>query len=125
MREGGAKPETAKIGSKAGAAQVFVECRLSIREMALWIAEARLVICVDNGVKHLAVAMDTPSLALFGPCDERQWGAIRNPHKHGVVRGCAWDLTPEERVGLTEDHQMRCITTHQVRNALNEMLTEH
>ena len=107
------------------ATQVFVECRLSIREMALWIAEARLVVCVDNGVKHLAVAMDTPSLALFGPCDERQWGAIRNPHKHGVVRGCAWNLTPEERVGLTEDHQMRCITTHQVRSALNEMLTEH
>jgi ADP-heptose:LPS heptosyltransferase len=104
---------------------VFVECRLSIREMALWIAEARLVVGVDNGVKHLAVAMDTPSLALFGPCDERQWGAIRNPHKHGVVRGCAWNLTPEERVGLPEDHQMRCITTHQVRNALNEMLTEH
>jgi len=122
---GGAEPETAKVRREGGAAQVIVECRLSIREMALWIAEARLVVCVDNGVKHLAVAMDTPSLALFGPCDERQWGAIRNPHKHGVVRGCAWNLTLEERVGLTEDHQMRCITTHQVRNALNEMLTEH
>ena len=97
---------------------------LGVRQLALVLGEARLVVGCDNGVKHLAAAMETPTLTLFGPTDERQWGAIRDPRRHGVVRGCAWDLTAEERVGLPANHQMLCISTERVLRALEEMLGE-
>jgi ADP-heptose:LPS heptosyltransferase len=97
---------------------------LGVRQLALVLAEARLAVCCDNGAKHLAVAMETPTLTLYGPTDERQWGAMFNRRRHGAVRGCVWDLTPEERLGLPPDHQMRCIALEQVLRALDEMLSE-
>jgi ADP-heptose:LPS heptosyltransferase/GT2 family glycosyltransferase len=123
----GAPDERAAFERIARLAQCepLIWCEASVRLLALRIAQARLLVCPDNGCKHLAVAMDTPSLTLFGPTDERQWGANREPRKHGVVRGCAYDLTEEERLGLPPTHQMDCITTAQVRRALDEMLSEH
>lgn len=99
-------------------------CWPGIRRLALVLAEARLVVCCDNGPKHLAAAMDTPTLTLYGPTDERQWTPVRNPHRHGAVRACPWNLTDEERIGLEPDHQMKAISTDRVLRALDEMLAE-
>ncbi|MBN1866159.1 glycosyltransferase [Candidatus Sumerlaeota bacterium] len=109
---------------EASRREAMVWCDPSVRRLALQIARARLVVGCDSGCKHLAVAMETPSLTLFGPTDERQWGAMRHPGKHGVVRGCAFDLTHEERIGLAPNHQMLCIQTQYVLSALDEMLSE-
>jgi len=103
-------------------AQVW--CDLGVRRLALALGASRLVVCSDNGVKHLAAAMETPTLTLYGPTDERQWGVMHHPERHGAVRACAWDLTDEERIGLPANHQMLCISTERVIRALDEMLAE-
>ncbi|MEO6759991.1 MAG: glycosyltransferase family 9 protein, partial [Saprospiraceae bacterium] len=38
-----------------------------------WIAGARIYIGNDSGITHLAAAVGTPTLALFGPTDPRIW----------------------------------------------------
>jgi ADP-heptose:LPS heptosyltransferase len=45
------------------------------------VATARLVICGDTGVAHVATAYGTPSVLLFGPVPPRLWGPLRGPHR--------------------------------------------
>jgi ADP-heptose:LPS heptosyltransferase len=45
------------------------------------IANARLVICGDTGVAHVATAYGTPSVVLFGPVPPAWWGPRTGPHK--------------------------------------------
>jgi ADP-heptose:LPS heptosyltransferase len=43
-------------------------------QLACWLAEAALYVGNDSGITHLAAAVETPVLALFGPTDPRIWG---------------------------------------------------
>lgn len=48
--------------------------RTSLRESIALIRRARLLVTGDTGPMHLAVAVGTPTLALFGPTDPRRVG---------------------------------------------------
>ena len=48
-------------------------------QLACWLARASLYIGNDSGITHLAAAVGTPVLALFGPSDPTVWGP-RNAH---------------------------------------------
>ena len=48
-------------------------------ELACWLASARLYVGNDSGITHLAAAVGTPVLALFGPTDPEIW-APRGPN---------------------------------------------
>jgi hypothetical protein len=48
-------------------------------DLACWLAKARLYIGNDSGVTHLAAAVGTPVLALFGPTNPEVW-APRGSH---------------------------------------------
>jgi len=43
-------------------------------DLARWLARARLYVGNDSGITHLAAAVGTPVLALFGPTDPAVWG---------------------------------------------------
>jgi ADP-heptose:LPS heptosyltransferase len=46
------------------------------------VAHARLLVCGDTGVAHLASAFGTPSVVLFGPVTPAQWGPpAGGPHR--------------------------------------------
>ncbi len=54
---------------------------LSLPELAALVAAARLVICGDTGVAHLASAYRTPSVLIFGPTSPERWGPpAAGPH---------------------------------------------
>jgi len=42
-------------------------------DLACWLARASLYIGNDSGITHLAAAVGTPTLAIFGPTDMRVW----------------------------------------------------
>ncbi|MBI4874712.1 MAG: glycosyltransferase family 9 protein [Acidobacteria bacterium] len=48
-------------------------------DLACWLASARLYIGNDSGITHLAAAVGTPVIALFGPTDPVVW-APRGPN---------------------------------------------
>lgn len=53
--------------------------RLSIKELGAVVKWARLLICVDSMPLHLASALKTPLVALFGPTSEVTWGPWQHP----------------------------------------------
>jgi ADP-heptose:LPS heptosyltransferase len=57
--------------------------RTDVLDLAALIAAAGRVLCGDTGVAHLATAMGTPSVVLFGPTSPARWGppALRPEHR--------------------------------------------
>jgi ADP-heptose:LPS heptosyltransferase len=49
---------------------------LKLRGLAAVYSHARLLICNDTGVMHLAASVGTPLVAIFGPTDPEQWKPI-------------------------------------------------
>lgn len=83
-------------GGAAEAALAHRLCRLvpgardlsgasSLRVLDALVAEARLVLCADTGVGHLATAHGTPSVLLFGPAPPGRWGPRIDPERHRVL----------------------------------------
>ena len=48
--------------------------RTGLRELAALVSSAGRVVCGDTGVAHLATALRTPSVVLFGPVSPAEWG---------------------------------------------------
>lgn len=67
----------------AGLRQPVVDLsgRLSLKQLAALTARARLFIGVDSAPMHIAAAMGTPTVALFGPSGEIEWGPWQVPHR--------------------------------------------
>ncbi len=45
----------------------------NLYELACWLAQARVYIGNDSGISHLAAAVGTPTIVLFGPTDPTVW----------------------------------------------------
>ena len=59
--------------------------KISIKELGALIAKASCLLCVDSVPLHLASALKTPVVALFGPTSEITWGPWRNPNARVVA----------------------------------------
>jgi heptosyltransferase-3 len=55
--------------------------KLTIKELGALTARARLFVGVDSMPMHLAAAMGTPAVALFGPSGEKEWRPWRVAHR--------------------------------------------
>jgi heptosyltransferase-3 len=55
--------------------------QLSIKELGALTARAKLFIGVDSMPMHLAAAMGTPTVVLFGPSGESVWGPVNVAHR--------------------------------------------
>ncbi|WP_241248925.1 glycosyltransferase family 9 protein [Rhodococcus sp. X156] len=59
--------------------------RLDLAALTACVAGAGVVLCGDTGVAHLATALATPSVLLFGPTPPHRWGPAVDPHLHTVL----------------------------------------
>lgn len=59
--------------------------KTSLEELVRVVASARLVVCGDTGVAHVATAVGTPSIVLFGPVSPQQWGPPPQRTRHRVL----------------------------------------
>jgi heptosyltransferase-3 len=69
------------ILGKARSKPLDLAGKLSIKELGALAGRAALFVGVDSMPMHLAAAMGTPTVALFGPSGETEWGPWNVAHR--------------------------------------------
>jgi ADP-heptose:LPS heptosyltransferase len=67
------------------ASPVLLVSDATVGQLAALLARAQLVLGVDSGPLHLAVAQGTPSVRIYGPTDARMYGPWGPAEQHLVV----------------------------------------
>jgi heptosyltransferase-3 len=115
----------AAIKTRLKAPVVDLTGALSLKELAALTARARAFVGVDSAPMHMAAAMQTPTVALFGPSGEAHWGPwgvvhriVASTETHHRCRPCGNDGCGGSKVS-------ECLTqlpVPQVLAALNDLL---
>ncbi|MGE5469070.1 MAG: putative lipopolysaccharide heptosyltransferase III [Ignavibacteria bacterium] len=90
---------------------------LSLKELAALTARARLFVGVDSAPMHMACAMGTPVVAIFGPSGDREWGPWHTESRI-VVSADHAHCRPCGRDGCNGSKISECLTTLPVAQVL-------
>jgi ADP-heptose:LPS heptosyltransferase len=97
-------------------------------KLAALFERADLVLGLDSGPLHLAVATNTPTIQLFGPTDPTIFGPWGDPQLHRIIRTeidlpcCPCGILDFDRVCWRGGYCMRTIKVGQVLDGVAEML---
>jgi len=100
--------------------------KLSLKETAQILAQVQLLLTTDSGIMHLAVAIGTPVVALFGPGIQNKWA----PRDYiSIVINKHLPCSPCTRFGYTPPcpYDARCmkeISVDEVKEAINAILAK-
>ena len=97
----------ADIMRKVSVPTINLAGRLSLKELGALISHARLFLGVDSAPMHLAAAVGTPTVALFGPTGDYNWRPWGQGH---VVIKKGWDCQPCGQDGCQGSKVSRCLT---------------
>lgn len=114
----------AEIARQARGEPVNLAGKLSIKELGALSARARLFVGVDSMPMHLAAALGTPTVALFGPSGEVEWGPWRVAHR---VVTSGHTCRPCGNDGCGGGKVSECLTTlevDRVHAAVRELLSQ-
>jgi heptosyltransferase II len=104
------------------AARDLTSCDL--RDAILALAAAAVAVSNDSGLLHVAAALGTPSIGIFGPTSPWHWAPL-NPLAATVQAKCELTCRPCHRPVCRLDHHrcMREIAPEQLLAAIEEVLT--
>lgn len=97
--------------------------QLSLKELAALTSRAKLFVGVDSAPMHIAAAMGTPTVAIFGPSGDREWGPWQVAQR--IVTSSNHVCRPCGRAGCNDSKISECLTTlpvTQVMAACEELL---
>jgi heptosyltransferase I len=114
---GSEKISIEKITSRMKSKAVNLGGETSLSELSYLYRKALLVITTDSGPMHLAVAVGTPVIALFGPTDPQRTGPYGEGHtiiridlpcspcflKNCRTKKCMQDISPEQVFAVIEE----------------------
>jgi ADP-heptose:LPS heptosyltransferase len=92
----------AGVAERMKAKAINAAAPVSIGAMAALMNEARLLVCNDTGVSHIAAGLKLPSVVVFSTADIGRWAPL-NRHLHR----CVWD--PEGRKAADVLQQARSL----------------
>lgn len=92
--------------------------RTDLGELAHVVASARAVVCGDTGMAHIATALRTPSVVLFGPTSPQYWGPPPRRRFHRVL----WRGTLGDPHAPVVDPGLASITVNEVLDELQSLL---
>ena len=119
------KAIVARILELAPGTAIDLSGQFTLRELAALAERAKLFIGVDSAPMHIAAAMQTPVVALFGPSGEHQWRPWGVQHR--VVASGDHPCRPCGNDGCGGGKVSECLTTlpvSRVLSAANELLAE-
>lgn len=106
----------------ARSAHVPIDAVLSgktdLAELTAVVSSARALVCGDTGMAHIATALRTPSVVLFGPTSPRYWGPPANRPFHRVL----WRGRLGDPHAPFVDPGLASITVHEVIAELHALL---
>jgi exopolysaccharide biosynthesis WecB/TagA/CpsF family protein len=118
-----------KVASLMRSEAVNLEGRTNLGQLAGILKRCDLFIGADSGVMHLAAAVGTPLVAIFGPSNHRAWGPWPRDGRHVILRAdlpCSPCSYTGYRVGQREGCQtmtcMKAITPEMVLAAAERLL---
>ncbi|QBD82045.1 glycosyltransferase family 9 protein [Ktedonosporobacter rubrisoli] len=126
------RPMLEEIARKLDAPALLLT-NTTVGQLAALLQRAQLVLGVDNGPLHLAVAQGVPTVNLFGPTDTRIFGPWGPAARHIAIaskqrcQGCATipcgrlDFTAEE---VAQHPCVRSISEQQVLQAIANLATQ-
>ncbi len=122
----GERPLCEAIARRMAAEPIVAAGETTLGGLAALMARSRLVLGVDSGPLHLAVAVGAPTVHLYGPVDSRTFGPWGDPARHVVITSnmdCIpcnrLDYAPEE---LDEHPCVRNIPAERVLEAAERLL---
>lgn len=98
----------AEIRSRASAPIADFSGKLTLKQLAALSGRAKLFIGVDSAPMHIAAAVQTPVVALFGPSGDLEWGPWRVAHR--VVASSAHPCRPCGNDGCGGGKVSECLT---------------
>ncbi len=81
----GERPLAQQIAAQMRVQALVAAGETTLGELAALLGRCRVVVGVDGGPMHLAVAQGVPTVHLFGPVDPARFGPWGNPERHRVV----------------------------------------
>lgn len=90
--------------------------QLSLKELAALTQAAKLFIGVDSAPMHIAAAVGTPTVALFGPSGDKQWGPWGVPSR--VITSGMYPCRPCGHDGCGGGKVSDCLTAIEVEAVL-------
>jgi heptosyltransferase-3 len=97
--------------------------RLDLPKLAVLIDRAKLFIGVDSVAMHMAAALQTPSVVLFGPSNLQQWSPWQAPHVLLWAGNYRSLPHPDEVDTATPERYLHAIPASEVIRAINRQLT--
>lgn len=83
--------------------------QLALKELAALTSRASLFVGVDSAPMHMAAAMGTPTVAIFGPSGDREWGPWQVVQR--IVTSTNHVCRPCGRAGCNDSKISECLTT--------------
>jgi len=106
----------AEIRKRTSASMADFSGKLTLKQLAALSARAKLFVGVDSAPMHIAAAMGTRVVALFGPSGELEWGPWRVPHR--IVASGEHPCRPCGNDGCGGGKVSECLTRLPVEAAL-------
>jgi len=118
------------VGRSLRTRPVDLTGRLDVRETMALVAGLDLFLSPDTSTMHMACAVGTPSVTVFGPSDPARYFSGRGP-RHVVVRADLWCAPcnlirkpPEECAGPGPPECLRLVGAHEVYAHAERLLRE-
>jgi len=89
----------AEVAHAFGRGAVSLAGRMDLLALRGLVAGLRLLLTNDTGPLHVAVAVGTPTVSLFGATDSRGTGPLQDPERHTVIQRPlpSWNTTNIQR----------------------------
>lgn len=92
----------------------------SVQETAALLARARALVTNDTGPLHLATAVGTPVVAIFGPTNERKWGP-RGERDVVITDGSCPDRPCYHLSYMPDCEHRKCLTSIPAQRAIDAL----
>jgi len=90
----------------------------TVKQVAALIEKCNMLVCNDSGLMHVAVAVGTPVVAIYGPTDIRRTAPLGAEHtviRHELPCSPCFRLEGDEQIHLCPHHDcLMTITTDEV-----------